>query len=81
MQSALDQAITDAAAAEATYQSDLDNLATIQTAIDTATSPLAPAQAKLATDAAAYNAKLDALIVAATAAKIPSVPAPAPVAG
>ncbi len=70
MQSALDQAITEAAAAEATYSADVANIATIQTAIDQATSPLAPAQDKQKTDAVAFNAALDALAAAATAAKV-----------
>lgn len=72
MQSALDQAITAASAAEATYQADVNNVATIQANIEAATSPLAPAQAQAATDGVAYNASLDALISAATAAKVPT---------
>ena len=71
MQSTLDQAITDAAAKEATYGADVTNVATIQTAIDSATAPLAPAQQQLAADATAFNASLDALAAAATAAKVP----------
>ena len=74
MQSALDQAITDASAAEATYAADVNNVNSIQTSIDTATAPLAPAKAQLATDATTFNAKLDALAAAATGAKVP-VPA------
>ena len=70
MQSILDAAITAAAAAEATYSSDVANVATIQTAIDTATSPLAPAEAQLATDTSDFNAALDALSAAALASKI-----------
>jgi hypothetical protein len=61
MQSAIDQAITNAAAAEATYTGDVANVQTIQAAIQTATSPLIPAQAQLATDQAAYVAALQAL--------------------
>ena len=67
MQSALDQAITAAAAAEATYSADLANVGSIQTAIATATAPLAPAQAQLTTDTAAYVAALQALSQAALA--------------
>lgn len=72
MQSALDQAITAAAATESTYNGDADNVATIQTAIEAATSPLAPAQAKMLADAVPYNAALDALSEAALAAKVPT---------
>lgn len=71
-QSALDQAITTAAAGEATYNSSFQNVANIQIAIDTATTPLAPAKAQLVTDATSYNASLDALSVAAIAAKVPT---------
>lgn len=72
MQSPLDQAITNAAAAEATYNADVANVSSIQSAITTATTPLAPAQAQLATDALAYNAALQVLITAAQAAMIPA---------
>ena len=75
MQSALDQAITTASAAEATYSADVSNVAAIQTAIATATAPLAPAQAQDATDAVAFNAALQALSTAALAAQVP-VPTP-----
>lgn len=61
MQSPIDQAITAASAAEATYNSDVANVATIETAITAATTPLAPAQAQLATDQAAYVTALQAL--------------------
>ena len=70
MQSALDAAITTAAAAEATYNADVATVATIQTAIQQATSPLEPAQTQAATDAAAFNQALDALSEAALAAKV-----------
>jgi len=70
MQSRLDQAITAAGAAEATYSADVNAVATIQTAIETATAPLAPAQAQLKTDTDAFNTALDALSAAALAAKI-----------
>lgn len=70
MQSALDAAITAAAAKEATYAADVDNVTKIQAAIDAATSPLAPAQAQKADDAAAFNSSLDDLSAAALAAKV-----------
>lgn len=72
MQSNLDQAITAAAAAEAVFTTDQTNISTIQQAIATATAPLAAAQAQSVTDATAYNSALDALIAAATAAKVPT---------
>jgi hypothetical protein len=61
MQSAIDQAITNVAAAEATYTGDVTNIATIQTAIQAANTPLAAAQAQLTTDEASYVAALQAL--------------------
>ena len=67
MQSALDQAITAAAAAEATYAADVTNVGNIQQAIATATAPLAPAQAQLTTDTQSYVAALNALSQAALA--------------
>ena len=70
MQSALDAAITTAAAAEATYNADVATVATIQTAIQQATSPLEPARTQAATDAVAFNQALDALSEAALAAKV-----------
>lgn len=72
MQSALDAAITDTSAKEATLTADQGSLANIQTAIATATSPLAPAQALVSADVIAFNASLDALSAAALAAKISS---------
>ena len=83
MQSALDAAITKAAASEATYNGDTDNVNNIQagilsattnaqTAIETATAPLAPAQQKQGADAVTLNQDLDALSVAALAAKVPT---------
>lgn len=78
MNSALDNAITAVAAAEATYISDVANVSAIETAIATATAPLAPASAQLGTDAASFNEKLDALSAAALAAKVtPAAPPPA----
>ena len=70
MQSALDQAITDASVAEATYSADVASVATIEAAIETATAPLAPAQAQAAKDAETFNAALDALSAAALASKV-----------
>lgn len=70
MQSALDQAITKASTAEATYAADVANVTNIQQAIDAATTPLVPAQQQASADAAAYNASLDDLIAAAQAAKV-----------
>ncbi len=70
MQSNLDAAITATAAAEATYVADSDNVATIEAAIEAATSPLAPAKEKQATDAASFNKSLDDLSAAALAAKV-----------
>jgi hypothetical protein len=67
----IDQAITDAAAAEATYNADVSNVASIQAAADAASAPLPAAQAKLVTDAIAYNNKLDVLSVSALAGKVP----------
>ena len=75
MQSALDQAITAASAAEATVTADQTNLTSIQAAIEAASNGLAPAQAQLATDTTTFNAALDALSAAALAAKIPNPPA------
>ncbi len=70
MQSALDTAITHAATAEAVYTNDTNNVATIKAAIESATTPLAPAEAQQQTDATAFNDALDALSVAALAAKV-----------
>jgi len=70
MNSPLDNAITAAAAAEATYSTDVNNVATIETAIATATAPLAAAQTQTNADATAFNASLDALSGAALAAKV-----------
>ncbi len=47
-------------------------MAIIQTAIATASSPLAAAQAAVATDVAAFNDSMDALSAAALAAKVPA---------
>lgn len=73
MNTPLDNAITAAASAEATYAADVENVATIQTAIDTATLPLGPARSKLADDTDSFNKSLDALSAAALAAKIPTL--------
>jgi hypothetical protein len=79
MNSPLDNAITAAAAAEATYNTDVTNVANIETSIATATAPLAPAQAQLGTDGAAFKASLIALSDAALAqaAAISVAPPPA----
>lgn len=75
----LDSAIAAASAAEATYNADVANVTNIQTAIETATAPLASAETQLNTDAAAFNAALQALSTAALAAQVPtSQPAPTP---
>lgn len=66
MQEPVDQAISDAAAAEATWTSAGENVSTIQTAISAAQSPLPDAQNKLATATTAYGAALQALAQAAT---------------
>jgi len=76
MQSALDQAISSASAAEATYTADSATVTNIQAAIAAATSPLAPAQATVATDVTAFNASLDALSAAALGAKVQVTPGP-----
>jgi hypothetical protein len=72
MATTLDAAIQAVTAAEATYNADTATVTNIETAIAQATTPLAPAQATVATDVTAYNAALDTLIAAATAAKIPT---------
>lgn len=66
----LDQAIQGVTAAEATYNADTASVANIETSIATATAPLAAAQATVTSDVTTYNGALDALIAAATAAKI-----------
>ena len=71
MPNILDAAIQAVTAAEATYNADSASVSNIQTAIDTATAPLAAAQATVATDVTTFNSALDALAAAATAAKIP----------
>lgn len=76
MQSALDQAITAASTAEATYTADVNNVASIQSSIATATAPLAPAQTQLTTDTEAYVTALNALSAAALA-QVTSLSAPA----
>ncbi len=78
MQSVLDQAISDVAGAEGVYSADALNLTAIQTSIAQATSPLAPAQAKLSLDASDFVAKLQALSAAALAQAASLAPAPVP---
>jgi hypothetical protein len=72
---ALDKAIADAQAAEATYTADTATVSNIKTSIEAATSPLAAAQATVSTDAIAFNASLDAVSAAALAAKVVANPA------
>jgi hypothetical protein len=78
MQTPLDAAISAAAVAEATYTADLNNVASIQSAIASATSPLEAAQAQLAADSVAFAGALSVLGAAAQAAELALAPAPAP---
>jgi hypothetical protein len=68
MNTDLDNALTAVTAAEATYNADVANVATIQTAIDTATAPLTPAKQLAATDGANFVSALKNLASVATAA-------------
>jgi hypothetical protein len=72
MNPTVDQALSAVTAAEATYNADVASEANIKTAIATASAPLPAATAAVATDATAYNAAVDAAVVALTASKIPS---------
>lgn len=72
MNTALDTAIVDAGTSEATYLAKLANVANIQTAIETATAPLAPAQSDLQQSVVDFNGKLQALSAAALAAVVPT---------
>lgn len=63
----LDQATQAVTAAEATYNADQQTVQNIQTAIATATAPLAAAQSQVDTDKTAYVSALQNLIGAATA--------------
>lgn len=67
---ALDQAIQATTAAEATYVADSASVTNIKTSIETATAPLAAAEATVAVDVTAFNDALDALSAAALAAKV-----------
>jgi hypothetical protein len=67
---ALDQALSDVTAKEATLLADQASVANIQTAIATATAPLAGAQATVTTDVQAFNASIDNAISQLQAAKI-----------
>jgi len=83
MNSPLDSQITATAASEATYLADVANVATIQTSIATATTPLAPAQTQLLNDEGVLYTNLQtlsalALSYAATLAPPPPAAAPAP---
>jgi hypothetical protein len=80
MQSPLDQAITATSAAEANYTADQQNVENIQTAITTATQPLAAAQSQLSTDQTAYIAALNALSQAALDEAATLAPPPPPAA-
>ena len=82
MQSAIDQAFSAAATAEATYTAGQDNVATIEAAIASATAPLADAQAKVLNGAIAYRAALVALAaeIQTTIATLTEPPSPAPTA-
>jgi hypothetical protein len=66
MQSPLDQAITDTAAAEATHAADTENVNSIRTSIETATAPLAGAMQKLNADTESYRSALKNLAQVAT---------------
>lgn len=66
----LDQALSAVTASEAKLSADRANLVNVQTAIDTATTPLAAAQSTVKDDIAAYNASIDDAITALQAAKI-----------
>jgi hypothetical protein len=65
MGSNLDTAINAVSAAEATWNADVANVANIEASITQAQTPLAPAQATLATDTQAYVAALNAVVTAA----------------
>jgi hypothetical protein len=73
MTDALTAALTAVSAAEATYLADQNNVASIQASIETATWPLAPAQAQVAADAQAYSNAVAGAITAlqAVAAGLP----------
>lgn len=58
----LDQIVATVAADEATYNGDLAAISNIEGNIETATSPLAAAEAKLATDKATYVEDLNTLL-------------------
>lgn len=78
----LDQAVTAVTAAEATYNADVNNVATIEANVSTASAPLPAAQAQVATDQTAYVSALNDLVAAAQA-KIATLdpPPPPPVGG
>ena len=77
MQTALDTALSNIAASEATLTADTSNLSNIDASIAQAQSPRPAAAALVATDITAFNTALDAGIAALTAAKIPVVVATA----
>jgi hypothetical protein len=75
----VDQAVQAVTAAEATFNADTNNVATIEASIATATAPLAAAQAQVATDTANYVAALQNLVLAAQAEiSVLQPPAPTP---
>lgn len=75
LMSNLDTALQAAAVAEATFNSDVANVANIEVAISTASAPLVAAQAQLVVDAQAFNDSLDNVSTVALASKVP-VPVP-----
>lgn len=66
MTTPLDDAIATTSKAEAVFINDQQNVATIQAAINSATSPLQPAQDQLTTDTTAYKQALTNLAAVAT---------------
>lgn len=67
----IDDALSEVTRAEAKLAADQANVVNIQTAIDTATGPLAVAQASVKDDVVAFNTAIDIAVAALTAAKIP----------
>lgn len=71
----VDDALKGVIAMEATLNADEASVKNIQTAIDTATAPLAGAQATVANDINMYNTAVDVAIVALQKSKrVPSAP-------
>lgn len=65
----VDQALSNVTAAEATFNADALTVSNLQTAVATATAPLAAAQAAVVADASAYNDAVDVAVAALTASK------------